>query len=100
MQNGRGNERAFEICREYRESGLSQKDFCERRGVSRSTLSTWLKKERQQSEKQALVQVAPEAALRRAGCLRIRINDGVVIELERPVDSGELKQVLSAVSEL
>ena len=100
MQNQRQNDRAFEICREYRESGLTQKDFCERRGVSRSTLSTWLKKERQQSETQALVQIAPQVASRKAGYLRIRISGRVVIELERPVDTGELKQVLLAVAEL
>jgi transcriptional regulator with XRE-family HTH domain len=100
MQNNIRNERAFEICREYRESGLTQKDFCERRGISRSTLSYWLKKERQQSETQALVQITPEAASGSTGCLRIKIGGRVVIELDRPVDTCELKQVLVAVAEL
>lgn len=100
MQNNIRNERAFRVCREYRESGLSQKDFCERRGVSRSTLSYWLKKERQQSESQALVEIAPQAEGPRTGCLRIKIGERVVIELDRPVDTDELEQVLAAVSEL
>ena len=100
MQNQTRNDRAFEICREYRESGLTQKDFCERRGVSRSTLSYWLKKERQQSESQALVQIAPQAEAPGTGCLRIKIGERVVIELDRPVDTCELKQVLVAVAEL
>lgn len=100
MQNNIRNERAFQVCREYRESGLSQKEFCERRGVSRSTLSYWLKKERRKSESQALVQIAPQAESSRTGCLRIKIGGRVVIELDRPVDTGELRQVLAAVSEL
>lgn len=79
---------------------MTQKDFCEQRGVSRSTLSYWLKKARQQSESQALVQIAPQAETPGTGCLRIKIGERVVIELDRPVDTDELKQVLSAVSQL
>jgi len=100
MQNRGRNERASEICREYRESGLSQKEFCRPRGVPRSTLSTWLKNERQQRDSQPLVQIAPKAVSVKRGFLRIKIGGNVVIELERPVDTGELKQVLAAVSEL
>ena len=100
MQNGTRNDRAVQTCREYRDSGLTQKEFCEERGIARSTLSLWLKKEREQSDVQALVKVEPTVAAPDLGSLRIKVGERVVIELDRPVDPDELKQVLSAVTEL
>jgi transposase-like protein len=74
MQNQTPNERASQVCREYRESGLSQKEFCERHRVYRTTLSYWLKKEREQAETQPLVQVASKAVSSASGALRVRIG--------------------------
>jgi transcriptional regulator with XRE-family HTH domain len=100
MQNKTRSDRAVQTCREYRDSGLTQKEFCEERGIARSTLSLWLKKEREQSESQALVKVEPKADTLKTGSLRIKVGERVVIEVDRPVDTVELKQVLAAVAEL
>ena len=100
MQNKTRSDRPVQTCREYRDSGLTQKEFCEERGIARSTLSLWLKKEREQSESQALVKVEPKVDTLKTGSLRIKVGERVVIEVDRPVDTVELKQVLAAVAEL
>jgi transposase-like protein len=60
----------------YRKSGLSQKQWCERSGVKLSTLTYWLKRDREQAKGYSLVAV--ETTPREA---RVRIN-GVELAVE------------------
>ena len=44
MYNREANRR--DICRQYRKSGMTQKEFCDKHKIGRSTLGLWLRKER------------------------------------------------------
>ena len=95
---GRGEAEA--ICAEYRASGLTQSEFCKVRGISQSTLCHWLYRRcRKSSKATALVRVNVQPTTV-AGVIRIRVKDGIVIELPRPVDAEELRNVLLAAAAL
>ena len=44
MDQVQREERWREICREFRECGMTGKAFSEKRGIARSTLGYWLKR--------------------------------------------------------
>ena len=88
------------LCAEYRASGLSHREFCELRGISQSTLRHWLYRRcRNSSKRNSMVRVSAQT-MTSAGVIRIRVKDGIVIELPRPVDSEELRNVLLAAAAL
>ena len=57
MEQQGTQENRVELCEEYRNSGLTQKAFCESRGISRSKLTYWLKREREGMQGAAFVKV-------------------------------------------
>jgi len=61
----------------YRSSGLTQKQWCEKSGVKLSTLTYWLKREREQAKGYSLVPVQMPSCEE----ARVRIN-GVELTLE------------------
>lgn len=87
---------------DYRASGLTQKAFCTSRDIPITTLRYWLHAERalakRGSEGMVAVGIATQHSVSRA--LRIRVNDRVVIEVDMPIDRGQLDTVLRAVSAL
>lgn len=93
-------EKRIELCAEYRNSGLTQKAFCESRGISRSKLTYWLKKERERKQSATFVQVKPSVPECEPGVLRIKIGERVTIELDDSMGGEELKKILSVVASL
>jgi hypothetical protein len=90
----------FELCGEYRDSGVTQKAFCESRGISRSKLTYWLKKEREREQAVAFVKVKPSVRQSEPSVLRIRIGDRVTVELDHSIGGDELKKILEVVASL
>lgn len=90
----------FEVCAEYRNSGLTQKAFCEGHGISRSKLTYWLKKEREGKQGGAFVKVKPNMPVSEPGVLRIKIGERVTVELDHSIGGDELKKILQAVVSL
>ena len=95
---GRGEAEA--ICAEYRASGLSQRAFCETRGISLSTLCHWLYRRcRKSPQGSPMVRVTAQP-MASASVVRVRVKDGIIIELPRPLEAEELRNILLAAAEL
>ncbi len=91
-----------EICREFRDSGMSRKGFSESRGIPRSTLGYWLKRFSEpaaDSETSAFVAMGT-VEMSRMTVLRIRFGRDVVAELDLPADEAVIRDVLSAAASL
>ena len=92
-----------QICREYRDSGMTRVEFCEARGIARSTLGYWLNPARGTSpsyrnNKQRQTDLVPVAtvAISTGSVLRLRISDNLVAELDLPSDESVIRSVLRA----
>lgn len=92
-------ERWREVCREFRQSGMSRKAFSEKRGIARSTLGYWLKRlpEPAASEEASEFVAMGTMELGRKTTLRIRLGSEVVAELDLPADETVIRDVLRAV---
>jgi len=90
------------IVEEYRESGLSQREFCAARGIAKSTLGYWLRKSRKaaSAESPTLVRISAPAISAGLGKMVIRSGERLSVELERPIGAEELQLILKALSEL
>ena len=89
------------ILQQFHKSGLTQKAFCETRGVALSTLQYWLGRERKKSRVQSspdLVPVGTVDTVASKGMLRVFASGGVAIEVQRPVSESELAIILKAIS--
>ncbi len=96
-------ERRRQVCRQFLESGLTRKAFCEKHGVGLSTLGFWLQKER--AEKQTLtdgkmVAVGSVKPSELRQILRIRVREHIVIELDLPATEQDIRTVLRSVTDL
>lgn len=96
-----------EICREFRESGMSRAAFCQTRGIAVSTLRYWLDPARgtlgrhQRSKKSRGDLVAVGAvSVGRQSVLRVRIGEQLVAELDLPCDEAVIRHVLRAAQSL
>ena len=92
-----------QICREYRDSGMTRVEFCEARGIARSTLSYWLNPARGTSSsyrnrKERPTDLVPvtTVAISTRSVLRLRIGDNLVTELDLPSDESVIRRVLRA----
>lgn len=96
-----------QICRKFRESGMTRPAFCKERNIALSTLSYWLNPARgtspsyQKREKCGtdLVPVAT-VSIGTMSVLRLRIGDNLVVELELPSDESVIRSVLRAAQTL
>ena len=90
------------ICREFRDSGMTRKAFCESRGIALSTLGYWLARlsvppaSRQSSAfvPMGTVEFSPRAVL------RTRLGGEVVAELDLPADEMVIRDVMKAAASL
>jgi len=90
------------ICQEFRDSGMTQKAFCESHGLALSTLGYWLKRlsvpasNPQSSAFVAMgtVELSPRAVL------RIRLGGAAVAELDLPADETVVRDVMKAAASL
>lgn len=89
-----------EICRQYRESGLTQKSFCEKHGIGRSTLGLWLQRERTAEDREpgrTLVRIGPMPSGASGRTLRFRVKDTLILELDLPASERDIQTVIRAV---
>ena len=80
------------LLKKYRESGLTQRDWCEQEGINLSALRYWVKRERWEKQKCALVPIEvrrPE----KFGILKIEVS-GIRIQVEGGSDPVLLAKVL------
>jgi transposase-like protein len=97
-----------QICQEYHESGETLKQFCESRGIARSTLGYWLNPARgtspsyQKRKKHSGTNLVPVAtvSIRKQSVLRLRIGEDLVAELELPSDESVIRSVLRAAQSI
>ena len=97
----RSREEANQLAAECEASGLSQREFCEQRGVPLKTLVRYLARYRreQTGENQKPQWVAVEVAAKRgdAGELSIVLAGGRRIEVRRGFDAETLRRLVAAL---
>jgi hypothetical protein len=97
----RSREEADQLAMECEASGLSQREFCEQRGVPLKTLARYLARYRreQTGENQKPQWVAVEAAAKRGdpGELSIVLPDGCRIEVRRGFDAETLRRLVAVL---
>jgi transposase-like protein len=95
------------LVRQWRQSGLSVRTFCEERGVSEPSFYAW---RRTLGERDATatafvpVRVTPETAAdpvpdRRAGDLEVVLGNGRLLRIGPDFDAATLKRVLAVLTE-
>jgi transposase-like protein len=102
MEVSEREERWRQICREYRRSGMTRKEFSESHGIALSTLGYWLKRlpeSKPQDPVREFVSVGT-VELERSTMLRIRLGGSVVVELDLPAEQAVIRDVLQAAVSL
>ena len=96
-----------QICREFRESGMTQTAFCKERGIALSSLGYWLNPSRgtsggHQNTKKQSTDLIPIGTISMSpqSVLRLRLGDDLVAELDLPSDEAVIRQVLRAARSL
>ena len=94
-----GPDRWRELVADWEGTGLSQSEFCRRRGVHLKTFGRWKRRYVgvRGVESSAFVEVVPEVLGGDRRPYRIVLPGGVVVELGSPFDAGELSSLLSVV---
>lgn len=94
-----------EILQEYRQSGLSQKSFCKRKGIKHGTLFYWLyqkgkpRKRSSSKQKQQWVEVHPTQLTGNPGDYEIELTGGCLIRVKSGFDFQETKRLIQATRE-
>ena len=91
-----------EICREFRDSGMTRKAFCKSRGIALSTLGYWLARlsvPASSPKSSAFVPMGTVELSPRA-VLRIRLGGEVIAELDLPADETVIRDVMRAAVSL
>jgi transposase len=100
MNTEERNARRATLLKDFHESGLTQKAFCERHGLPISTLQYWLGRERKKTwarRPSDIVSVGTVDTVSGRQMLRVTSGIGVVIEVERPVSEAELAAIIRAL---
>jgi hypothetical protein len=96
-----GGERWRELVADWESSGLTQSDFCRRRGVHLKTFGRWKRRyagvRGVESSASAFVEVVPEVLGGDGRLYRIVLPNGVAVELGSAFDAGQLSSLLSVV---
>ena len=85
-----------DIIRDYRQSGLTQRDFCETEQIAYSTFQYWSKRFRRVCEKPAFVRVATDAKPRHE--VSILFDPGIRMIVAADVSYETLSRIICAVS--
>ena len=87
------------ILREYWASGLTQREFAERAGLSVSCLNVWLRRARAGAEPDqapAFLEIPPPAARPPTG-YRLEAPGGAVLEVPRTFSADEVRELWALV---
>lgn len=105
-----GSEKRLEIrrrnwrkhVRNWKESGLTQAEYCRRNGINRRSLFYWKKRVAQCDPEISFVEIAlpPGCITPRSSVLRVLIGERYRIEIESGFDPGLLQQVVCALEGL
>jgi transposase len=85
---------------QWRASGLSVRDFCDRRGLTVASFYAWRRVlERRAAEKAALVsvQVVADAVPAQTSALEVVLTDGRTVRVTPGFDAGTLRQLLAVL---
>lgn len=101
MTTSERNARRAELLKDFHESGLTQKSFCESHNLPISTLQYWLGRERKKTwahRPAEIVSVGAVETPQNPRRLRVMSPTGVAIEVERPVSEAELTAIIRALA--
>lgn len=96
----RSREQIEELIREYRESGLTQRVFAERRGLAYSTFSNWLRKRAKrvpEEPAESWVELPGRNAEAAEYC--VEWPGGMKLHVGRGFDAREVRQLTQAIGE-
>ena len=92
---------------EYKQSGLSRKEYCAAHGLSMHTLDAWRRRITGSRQKIVPVEIVEECALRQdlkqaermepSGHFRVVLAAGLRIEVESGFDASELRRLIAAL---
>ena len=83
---------------EYRSSGLTQREFASRAGVSVGTLGNWLRKERKQAGEASVSFVeVPLAERKPTASYKVRLANGTALEIPSGFEASEVETLLRFV---
>ena len=87
---------------EYRASGLTQREFAARVGISAGSLYNWLRRDRNGSSPAGKVSFLeiPASTARPVAGYKVHFPDGLAVEAPRGFAPAELKEVLRLAREL
>jgi transposase-like protein len=93
---------------EYKQSGLSRKEFCAAHGLSMHTLDAWRRRIAGSRQEIVPVEIVEEGALRQglkqaermvpSGHFRVVLASGLRIEVESGFDASELRRLIAALN--
>jgi hypothetical protein len=98
----RSRAEADQLAVEYETSGLSQKEFCQRRELSLKALERYLTRYRKQKAQGAEPRkpqtfVAVEVARPCGGELTVLLSSGLRVEVKAGFDAGTLRQLIAVL---
>lgn len=98
----RREDRWRRICREFRDSGMTHKAFCESRAIALSTLGYWLKRLSVPTSSRQSSAFVPMGTveLSATAVLRIRLGGEVIAELDLPAEESVIRAVMRAAASL
>jgi hypothetical protein len=89
-------QRMFTLIRQWQGSGLSQKDFCEKKDIVYATFHYWYKKFRNAEQETSLVPSFTPVTMPLIGSdtfCTVRMQGGIQIDFHAPVPPGYLNQL-------
>jgi hypothetical protein len=99
----RTREEIRQIVAEFATSGMQQSEFCRTRGISRSALDRYLRKQRMQNQGNGTstqllaveVKTGPESLSGHSGGLVVALKSGRKIEVHRAFDVSTLERLVN-----
>jgi hypothetical protein len=86
--------------REFRKSGLTRKAFCERNGLSKSSLDYWFTRVTRQKRLPGLVELTPASLPTPSGGLEVVVAGRYRIEVHGALDPQLFGEVVKALESL
>jgi transcriptional regulator with XRE-family HTH domain len=90
-----------ETLAEFRSSGLTQREFADKAGISVSALCNWLRQERNRAFKEELSFVEiPALGAPTSHAYKVQLPGGAALEVPQGFASAEVRELLGLIREL